>query len=166
VPPFIYFEETDHQAKIPGDLVDELMAAVIAEDDDYLVINKPAGMAVHKGTGHAYGVIEILQQDNQYRHLLLAHRLDVVTSGCLVLAKNRPALLDFQTALKSRKVTKTYLALLEGVLEDSVVVKENLIETRVNGIKTVVVDAGGKVAETRFEPQKEKTESARCFVHR
>lgn len=154
VPPFIYFEEPQTQIKLPAKTVDCLMASIIAEDQDYLVINKPAGMAVHKGTGHDYGVIEILQHRPAYQHLLLAHRLDVVTSGCLVLAKNRTALLNFQATLKARKVQKTYLALLEGVLEEPRVVQKNLAETRINNLKTAVIDANGKPAETRFEPQK------------
>jgi len=153
VPPFMFFEEPVSQPQVPDDLSDRIMSAVIAEDDDYLVINKPAGMAVHKGTGHDYGVIEILQQEAAYHNVLLAHRLDVVTSGCLVLAKNRNALLDFQADLKARKVKKTYLALLEGVLDNRVVVKQNLKDSRINNLKTAVVDAAGKTAETCFEPQ-------------
>ncbi|GAA4822305.1 pseudouridine synthase [Marinicella pacifica] len=153
VPPFIYFEEPQTQIKLPAKTVDCLMASIIAENQDYLVINKPAGMAVHKGTGHDYGVIEILQHRPAYQHLLLAHRLDVVTSGCLVLAKNRTALLDFQAALKARKVKKTYLALLEGALDNSVLVKQSLAETRINNLKTAVIDDKGKTAVTQFEPQ-------------
>jgi len=156
VPPFMFFEESISQPHIPTDLIDRLMAAVITEDNDYLVINKPAGLSVHKGTGHDYGVIEIVQQNDRYSNLLLAHRLDVVTSGCLVLAKNRPALLRFQAALKARQVNKTYLALLEGVLDESVVVNEKLAETRINGIKTTVIDSSGKTAETHFEPLKSR----------
>ena len=152
VPPFMYFEESSAEPTIPTALINQLLDAVIAEDDDYLVVNKPAGMAVHKGTGHDYGVIDILQQDAKYQHLLLAHRLDVVTSGCLVLAKNRTALLDFQAALKARKVKKTYLALLEGALDNSILVKQNLAETRINNLKTAVIDDKGKTAETHFEP--------------
>ncbi len=154
VPPFIYFEENSHKAVIPTDLISAILDAVIAEDDDYLVVNKPAGLAVHKGTCHDYGVIDILQQKARYQHILLAHRLDVVTSGCLVLAKNRTALLNFQAALKARTVNKTYRALLEGVLEEPQVVQKNLAETRINNLKTAVIDANGKPAETRFEPRK------------
>lgn len=153
VPPFMYFEETRAQPVIAPESMDRLLAAVIAEDDNYLVINKPAGLPVHTGTGHAVGVIEILQQHADYRHLLLAHRLDVVTSGCLVLAKNRQALLNFQAFLKARAVSKTYVALLQGVLSETVTVQQKLAEQRINGIKTAVIADSGKVAETHFKPQ-------------
>ncbi|MCX7546054.1 RluA family pseudouridine synthase [Marinicella gelatinilytica] len=156
VPPFMFFEEVIDKQPVSSDLSSSLLAAVIAEDDNYLVLNKPAGIPVHTGTGHTHGVIEVLQQQSHYQHVLLAHRLDVVTSGCVVLAKSRPALLDFQTQLRARQVKKTYLALLEGTLNVPVTVKQNLAETRINGLKTAVIDPSGKVAETHFEPQKIK----------
>lgn len=153
VPPFMFFQESDQPLDIPSPIIQQVLSAIIAEDNDYVVVNKPAGMAVHKGTGHDYGVIDILQQERSYRNVLLAHRLDVVTSGCLVLAKNRPALLHFQKKLKARLINKTYIALLQGVLSEPRTVRQNLSETRIHGLKTAVIDATGKTAETHIEPQ-------------
>ena len=152
VPPFIFFAAPEKQPDIPVSMVEKLCDRITWENEDYLVVNKPPGLAVHTGTGHEYGVIEILQQQEKYRHILLAHRLDVVTSGCLLLAKNRAALLAFQKLLKNRQVKKTYVALLQGELGKATTVIQPLQETRIQGIKTAVVDQDGKSAKTHIEP--------------
>ncbi len=85
------------------------------EDDHLLVVNKPTGLAVHGGTGLDYGLIEVertLCEEKSY--LELVHRLDRETSGCLMLAKSRKALLGLQEQLKARKVEKNYVALVKG----------------------------------------------------
>lgn len=89
--------------------------AVIYEDDNLLVINKPAGLAVHAGSGVALGLIEALRQLRPHDEFLeLVHRLDRATSGCLLLAKNRPALLKVQEQLTSLTLEKNYLAWVLG----------------------------------------------------
>lgn len=88
---------------------------VIFEDDDFIAIDKPAGVAVHGGSGVSFGVIEQLRRARpQAKFLELVHRLDRETSGILLIAKKRRALLNLQEQFKSRETGKTYLALVLG----------------------------------------------------
>ncbi len=88
---------------------------VIFEDEQLLVIDKPAGVAVHGGSGVSFGVIEQLRRARpQLRFLELAHRLDRETSGLLLIAKKRAALLALQEQLRQRQTGKTYAALVLG----------------------------------------------------
>lgn len=90
-----------------------LEKSIIFEDDNFLVINKPAGIAVHGGSGLSLGVIEALRKMRQdLSYLELVHRLDKETSGCLLLAKKRSRLRAVQNLLERREVVKTYWALL------------------------------------------------------
>lgn len=96
-------------------LLEAVAGASLFEDEHLLVLNKPAGIAVHGGTGLQGGVIEALRRLRpDLPDVELAHRLDRDTSGCLVLAKNRPALRELNAALRDRRVDKQYLALLAG----------------------------------------------------
>ncbi|MCZ6711694.1 MAG: RluA family pseudouridine synthase [Gammaproteobacteria bacterium] len=94
--------------------LERLEAAVIFENDAILVLNKPAGIAVHGGSGISFGVIEGLRQLRPDASLELAHRLDRETSGCLLVAKGRPALLELHAALRERAVKKRYAVLVSG----------------------------------------------------
>ncbi len=85
------------------------------EDEDLLILNKPAGLAVHGGSGIDSGLIERLRHGRREREFLeLAHRLDRGTSGCLILARNRSTLLALHQALRNQEITKGYLGLLAG----------------------------------------------------
>lgn len=88
---------------------------VLFEDDAFLAIHKPAGVAVHGGSGVSSGVIEQLRQARpQARCLELVHRLDRETSGVLLIAKKRSALRQLQDQFRERVTGKTYLALVKG----------------------------------------------------
>lgn len=88
---------------------------VLHEDDAFLAIDKPAGVAVHGGSGVSSGVIEQLRQARpQARLLELVHRLDRETSGVLLIAKKRSALKALQDQFRERETGKTYLALVKG----------------------------------------------------
>ena len=88
---------------------------VLLEDEHLLAIDKPAGVAVHGGSGVAYGVIEQLRQARpEARFLELVHRLDRETSGILLLAKKRSALTALQAQFRERLTDKTYAALVLG----------------------------------------------------
>lgn len=94
---------------------------VVYEDDYYLIINKPDGVACHGGSGVSFGVIEQLRQKYaQAKFLELAHRLDRDTSGILILAKKRKALVELQELIKNNQVKKYYLALTYGNWHDQV----------------------------------------------
>ncbi len=88
---------------------------VLFEDDCFFAINKPAGVAVHGGSGVSFGVIEQLRMARpQAKFLELVHRLDRETSGILLIAKKRSALKHLQDQFRERETDKTYLALVLG----------------------------------------------------
>ena len=88
---------------------------VLLEDDAVLAIDKPAGVAVHGGSGVSFGVIEQLRTARPgAKFLELVHRLDRETSGILLVAKKRSALVALQDQFRERETGKTYLALVEG----------------------------------------------------
>lgn len=90
-------------------------AETIYEDEALLVLNKPAGVAVHGGSGVSFGVVEQLRQVRPEAHFLeLVHRLDRGTSGVLILAKKRSALTALHTQLREGRVRKYYLTLVHG----------------------------------------------------
>ena len=94
---------------------------ILFEDDYLLAINKPEGVAVHGGSGVSFGVIEQLRRARRVgepggaKFLELVHRLDRDTSGILLIAKRRSALVNLQAQFKARETGKTYLALVKGV---------------------------------------------------
>jgi 23S rRNA pseudouridine955/2504/2580 synthase len=88
---------------------------VVFEDEAFLAIDKPAGVAVHGGSGVSFGVIEQMRQARpQARLLELVHRLDRETSGLLLIAKKKSALKALQDQFRERETGKTYLALVKG----------------------------------------------------
>ncbi len=88
---------------------------LLLEDDCLMAIDKPAGVAVHGGSGVSFGVIEQLRRARPQAKLLeLVHRLDRDTSGILLVAKKRSALKHLQDQFRERETGKTYLALVKG----------------------------------------------------
>ncbi len=88
---------------------------VVHEDDAFIAIDKPAGVAVHGGSGVSFGVIEQLRRSRPDARLLeLVHRLDRETSGLLLIAKKKSALKQLQDQFRARETGKTYLALVRG----------------------------------------------------
>ncbi|MES2186318.1 MAG: RluA family pseudouridine synthase [Pseudomonadota bacterium] len=89
---------------------------ILFEDEHLIALDKPAGTAVHGGSGVSFGVIEQLRQARpQAKFLELVHRLDRETSGILLVAKKRSALTHLQDQFRERETGKTYLALATGV---------------------------------------------------
>lgn len=132
---------------------------VLFEDDELLVLDKPAGMAVHPGTGTPPGttLIERVWQDlgasDSVFQPALAHRLDRGTSGIVIVAKTRRALLEVQDGMRSGDSVKEYLALVEGVPQrPSGVVRDRLhrVDSRSGGAKSIVSDDGLE-SETRWK---------------
>ena len=126
---------------------------VIFEDDALLVIDKPAGVAVHGGSGVSFGVIERLRAERpQARFLELVHRIDRETSGLLALAKKRKALLALHAALREGRVAKRYLVLAKGAwrqpARDVVLPLRKLVTAA--GERRVRVEQGGQASRTQF----------------
>lgn len=134
---------------VPAFWCERIAAAALYEDDDFLVLNKPAGIAVHGGSNHAYGVIDAVRQVWGDGYAELAHRLDSETSGCLVLGKHRAALAAFREA---EGVEKRYWCLVSGAWDENVTrLRLHLAKRGSEGQERVVVDREqGKLAMTDF----------------
>ncbi len=131
-----------------------LEEAILYEDARIVVVNKPAGLAVHRGSEIAHGVIEIMRALRpDAPEIALVHRLDRATSGCLLLAKDRALLPGLNRLFGGRGVDKRYLALLRGPWRGrSRRVEQPLRRLRGAGDHRVVVDPAGKPAVTVFRP--------------
>lgn len=132
-----------------------LTESILFEDEELIVLNKPAGLAVHTGTGSPTGVIEVLRYmagEGSYRELV--HRLDKETSGCLMIAKTGNALKTLQDDLKHKRIQKTYLAIVHGqwsVSVDRINVALRKFQPH-EGERIVKTDPKqGKPSETRFQ---------------
>ncbi len=131
----------------------EMLERAIFEDNRLLVINKPAGVAVHGGSGISHGVIELLRASRpDLKRLSLVHRLDRETSGCLVLAKRKSSLRELHELFRQRLVEKNYLALAVGDWQhgDFLVNAPLLVQHRKNGERYVIVSEEGVRAKTRI----------------
>ena len=148
-------ESADDPLLIPARRITALESCILLEDPDLIVLDKPAGLACHAGTGLRYGVIEIMRAARPHLERLdLAHRIDRDTSGCLVLTKNIATLRSVHACLRDRRTEKLYDALLCGRLESAV----QAIESRL----VMVRDAGG---ERRARAQNNGRE-ARTLIER
>lgn len=128
--------------------------AVVHEDDDLLVIDKPAGLVVHPGSGNWAGTMlnALLHHSPELRDLPRAgivHRLDKDTSGLLVVAKNEPAQADLVRQLQARTVKRTYLALVRGRIACGGSVDAPIGRHPVHRTRMAVVE-GGKPAVTHY----------------
>lgn len=127
---------------------------IVYEDDALLVIDKPAGVAVHGGSGISFGAIEQLRAARPSgRFLELVHRLDKETSGLLLIAKKRSALVRLHAAMRENRIHKAYFALVKGRFphrSHRVAVPLRRYLTK-EGERRVSVDPAGMAARTRFE---------------
>jgi 23S rRNA pseudouridine955/2504/2580 synthase len=152
VPP-LQVSEKNEPTDISDSLKQQLLSSIIFEDDTMLVLNKPSGLAVHAGTQIQMGVIEAFRLIKpELEFIELVHRLDRDTSGCLLIAKSREALLSLQQQMLSDGIDKRYLTLLKGEIgQDELYVQQPLQKNTVSsGERMVKVDAAGKKAKTLF----------------
>ncbi|MCE9687502.1 23S rRNA pseudouridine(955/2504/2580) synthase RluC [Shewanella sp. AS16] len=155
IPP-VRVAEPDNRTAPSANLtkVSQLEDRILHEDMHLIVLNKPAGIAVHGGSGVDYGVIEALRALRpQQKFLELVHRLDKDTSGVLLIAKKRSALKHLHDQLRYKKMQKDYLALVKGEwsAQDKVVKVPLLKLTLKSGERIVRVNAEGKPSETRYK---------------
>lgn len=140
---------------VPASVMARLKQAVLYEDDNILVLNKPSGIPVHGGSGLDYGIIEALKNHQPEAFLELAHRLDRDTSGCLVVAKNRATLTQLHDMLRNEAASglkKTYLALVAGHWDKETTLTYALKKSTRGGERMVEVDADGAHAVSHFKP--------------
>jgi 23S rRNA pseudouridine955/2504/2580 synthase len=146
-------------------LVERIGRGIVYEDEGVMVINKPAGIAVHGGSGRRHGIIEALRASRpSATQLELVHRLDRDTSGALLVAKRRSALRRLHEDLRLGKVEKRYLALVAGRWRGGGRTVRTALEKNVvrSGERVVRAGVGGKPSETRFEPLDRGSASTLC----
>jgi 23S rRNA pseudouridine955/2504/2580 synthase len=141
--------------RVPRALVDAVSRAILREDARLLVLDKPAGLAVHGGSGLAFGAIEALRALRPEEPLELVHRLDRETSGCLLVARTRAALRITHALLREGEVEKHYAALVAGRwrLGRKTIDAPVLTNARQGGERVVRVHRAGKIAVSVFDPQ-------------
>ncbi|QCI21645.1 23S rRNA pseudouridine(955/2504/2580) synthase RluC [Buchnera aphidicola (Hyadaphis tataricae)] len=135
-----------------------LTDSIIYEDNDLLIINKPAGIAVHGGSGLSFGIIEYFRKLRPLEKFLeLVHRIDRETSGVLMLAKKRSALISLHQQLRAQKIKKTYIALVHGLWPKKLNrIFQPLSKIKLNNTKKkVFVSDSGKPSETFFKIKKQ-----------
>ena len=159
------------------DLAPEKIAlSVLFEDDDLIVINKPAGISVHPGAGRKSGTLvnallshcKDLSGIGGKERPGIVHRLDKETSGCLVVAKNDLAHIDLARQFASRTVDKIYLALVAGKLRRvSGSIGAPITRHRVHRKKMAIAREGGRVARTDFKVVRAGREASllECRLH-
>ena len=142
--------------------IQALEQQILFEDEVLIVLNKPAGMAVHGGSGLSFGVIEGLRALRpDARFMELVHRLDRDTSGCLMVAKKRSALKHLHEQLRLKTMRKQYAALVRGQWQPHIrVVNAPLLKNVLqSGERIVRVNVDGKPSETRFHILKRFTDA-------
>jgi 23S rRNA pseudouridine955/2504/2580 synthase len=152
IPP-VRVAERSEESYIPQGLQAALQQGILFEDEGFLIVNKPAGFAVHGGSGVSSGIIEGLRLLRPEAHFLeLVHRLDKDTSGCLLIAKKRSALRKLQELFRESQIKKTYQAMLSGQwLRKKLIVTAPLLKNiSKGGERIVVISQSGKAAETLF----------------
>lgn len=150
IPPVVVKAPAAAPSAVRSERLESLKSRILHADASILVLNKPAGWAVHGGSGVSLGIIEALRLIYPDEPLELVHRLDRETSGCLVIARRRSALRQAQAAMRERRVDKRYLAIVHGDWPESVEAVEVPLrrEQDSSGQRIVRVHDGGKPART------------------
>ena len=156
IPP-VHYREPEQKAIPNSYLINAVSNSLILENKQLIALNKPAGIAVHGGSGQALGVIEILRHLRPAdEDLQLVHRLDRDTSGCLLVSKNIDSLRWLHACLRTGGMEKQYIALLKGSMQDktaevTVPIRKNVARA---GERMAAVNEHGKPARTRFVAMK------------
>ncbi len=152
--PPVRIDDGDEPGRPSSSLTELIERAVIHQDKHLLVLDKPAGVAVHGGSGMSFGVIEALRASRPRETLELVHRLDRDTSGCLAVARDRTTLTALHALIRQSGMHKTYLALVSGSWQlgtkriDAPLATDN----RQHGERHVRVAAAGKDSVSLFKP--------------
>lgn len=142
------------QVKIPLGQLACIEQAILYEDADLMVINKPSGVAVHGGSGIQFGLIEVVRELRPLaKRVELVHRLDRETSGCILVAKKASVLKALHEQIREDKMVKEYLALLSEHWPDNKTKIDLplLKNTLQSGERMVVVDPDGKPSISFFK---------------
>ena len=158
VPPVREDQTYNVASYIAPSLISSIEKAILFENKHILVLNKPSGLPVHSGSGIHFGVIDIMRRLRPDSEIELVHRLDRDTSGCLLLAKHRQALLVMQRCFRDNSLIKTYLAVVKGSwpLDKKEISRPLRKIILPNGERRVVVDPAGQLALTRIIDSQQK----------
>jgi 23S rRNA pseudouridine955/2504/2580 synthase len=152
IPPLGVRAEPSEAPAVAKRWLDLVEQSVLFEDADFMIINKPSGLAVHGGSGLKYGLIEVLRQLRpDSKRMELVHRLDRDTSGCLMIAKKNSALRYLHALLRDRKLTKRYHALVFGKWPRA----QRMVDAP---LKKFALASGERIVRVHEEGQKSKTE--------
>ncbi len=152
IPPYTTNPKVNKKASdISKDKVEE---SILRKEKDFLILNKPVGLACHGGSGISLGLIETLRQlDKKYAEAQLVHRIDKDTSGCLIVALKKSILRKMHKEIRNKNVDKLYTAVVKGKWPKDLqkitlpIKKENLK----SGERFVQVNNKGKLSETEFQ---------------
>jgi 23S rRNA pseudouridine955/2504/2580 synthase len=152
--PPVRIDHTDQPMRPSGSLQELIERSVIYQDKHLLVIDKPAGVAVHGGSGMSHGVIEALRASRDRETLELVHRLDRDTSGCLLIARDRATLVSLHGLIRNGGMHKTYMALVSGSwqLGTKRIDAPLATDSRRQGTRHVAVASAGKESVSVFKP--------------
>lgn len=169
IPPVRIQINEDGDRAPPQGLLDTLTEAIVFEDARLLALNKPSGLASHGGSGIAWGAIEALRALRPKESLELVHRLDRDTSGLLVIAKKRSALVELQALLREDHgagIRKRYLTLLAGRMPDGLMSVDAPLHVglRQGGERHVQVNANGKPSMSHFKLLERRGGQSYCEV--
>ena len=155
IPPVRDQRETT-EIKVSDSLQDALRSAVLYEDEEVVVLNKPSGLSVHGGSGDAFGIAEILDQVFDRSGLALAHRIDKETSGCLIVTKSRPAMRRYHELFRANKIRKQYDLIVGGLWPEEIETISLPIERflMANGERRVRINPEGQKSRTDFNINK------------
>ena len=150
VPPVRIGQTHDPKTYIPPGLIESIEKAILFENKHLMVIDKPAGLAVHSGSGVSFGAIDIMRRIRSDTEIELVHRLDRDTSGCLLLAKHRQSLLELQRRLQDNSIKKHYVGVVKGQWPEQKTEITHVLKkiTLANGERRVRVDTAGQKAVT------------------
>ncbi len=143
---------TKSQPSVPDELAARIVKRIVYQNDDFLVIDKPAGLAVHGGSGLQFGLIDALRQHLNDKSLELVHRIDKGTSGCLLIARDNGINRQLQNLFRERVVDKRYYALVCGRWSEQILtVRAPLLKNQDSGgQKKVIVAQDGQSAVSHF----------------
>lgn len=153
VAPIRYQTADEREVPVSDQVANDLLKRVVYEDEGLMVVNKPSGIAVHGGSGVAYGLIEALRAATGKKYLELIHRIDRDTSGLVMVSKKRSTLKHLQDLLREHKIQKTYACVVKGQVSlDLQLIDLPLLRYELaNGERRVRVSHEGKPSQTRWQ---------------
>ena len=150
IPP-VTIEEKPEKT-IPSWLSNLVQSSILHEDERLIVINKPSGIAVHAGGSVKVGLIDVVRSLYDDERIDLAHRIDRDTSGCVLLARTRVAMLEIHHAFQQRQIQKNYDAIVNGVWPSELSIIDQPLTRYLlpNGERRVKIDRAGQPSTTEF----------------